>query len=372
MANKKISQLPVVTNSAVGGASIVPLVDSVDSTTKTMSLSQFDIRYIPAMPTTTILGNITGGTASPVSLTPTQVTSMLNVLVGDSGSGGTKGLVPAPAAGDAAAGKFLKASGAYAVPAVVLPSGIILPFGGTSAPTGYQLCNGALISRTTFASLFAAIGTAYGSGDGSTTFALPDLRYSTLRGVGTNTSATGSGTVATNNATFTAHGFTRTGLQVRMSSGTLTGLALLTDYWIIVVDANTLAFSTTRANALAGTKITISGTNAAVVTQYMDPDVATRPALQSGGNTGANVGSYQDDSVQGHFHLLYSGPNTSLGSQVFAFSAGSSVGLSGVGDGSTPTHGKTIDEDKVSGFGLPKVSGESRAKNVYVNYIITN
>ena len=48
--------------------------------------------------------------------TPTQVTAALDALVGDSGSGGTKGLVPAPAAGDAAAGKFLKADGNWAVP----------------------------------------------------------------------------------------------------------------------------------------------------------------------------------------------------------------------------------------------------------------
>jgi len=50
------------------------------------------------------------------SRTPTQVTADLIAMVGDSGSGGTKGLAPAPGAGDAAAGKFLKADGTYAVP----------------------------------------------------------------------------------------------------------------------------------------------------------------------------------------------------------------------------------------------------------------
>ena len=48
--------------------------------------------------------------------TPTQVTAALDAFTGDSGSGGVKGLVPAPAAGDAAAGKFLKADGTFAVP----------------------------------------------------------------------------------------------------------------------------------------------------------------------------------------------------------------------------------------------------------------
>lgn len=64
----------------------------------------------------TIKGNNSGSSAAPSDLTATQVTAELDVVVGDSGSGGTKGLVPAPAAGDAAAGKFLKADGTFAVP----------------------------------------------------------------------------------------------------------------------------------------------------------------------------------------------------------------------------------------------------------------
>lgn len=56
------------------------------------------------------------------------------------------------------------------------PTGVVLPFAGASAPTGWLLCFGQTVSRTTFAPLFAAIGTTYGAGDGSTTFALPDLR----------------------------------------------------------------------------------------------------------------------------------------------------------------------------------------------------
>ena len=63
----------------------------------------------------TLKGNNTSGAASAVDLTAAQATAMLNPMVGDSGSGGTQGLVPAPSAGDAAAGKYLQASGAWTV-----------------------------------------------------------------------------------------------------------------------------------------------------------------------------------------------------------------------------------------------------------------
>lgn len=57
-----------------------------------------------------------------------------------------------------------------------LPAGVVAPFAGATAPTGWLLCYGQAVSRTTYAALFAAIGTTYGAGDSSTTFNLPDLR----------------------------------------------------------------------------------------------------------------------------------------------------------------------------------------------------
>ena len=56
-----------------------------------------------------------------------------------------------------------------------VPTGMILPFLGTSVPEGFLLCNGANVSRTTYANLFSVIGTRCGAGDGSTTFTLPNL-----------------------------------------------------------------------------------------------------------------------------------------------------------------------------------------------------
>lgn len=62
--------------------------------------------------------NDPGGTPATRKATITNFTKAIPAVVGDSGSGGTKGLVPAPGAGDAAAGKFLKADGTFAVPGV--------------------------------------------------------------------------------------------------------------------------------------------------------------------------------------------------------------------------------------------------------------
>lgn len=64
------------------------------------------------------------------------------------------------------------------------PIGCIHAYGGATAPNGWLLCHGQAISRTEYAELFAVIGTAYGSGDGSTTFNVPDLRESTIKGAG--------------------------------------------------------------------------------------------------------------------------------------------------------------------------------------------
>lgn len=56
------------------------------------------------------------------------------------------------------------------------PVGVINPYGGSTAPTGWLICDGSAVSRTTYAALFAILGTTYGPGNGSTTFNLPDFK----------------------------------------------------------------------------------------------------------------------------------------------------------------------------------------------------
>ena len=65
---------------------------------------------------------------------------------------------------------------------IPVPAGSLMPFAGSTAPNGYLLCYGQLVSRTTYSALFAAIGITYGAGDGVTTFQLPDLRGRVISG----------------------------------------------------------------------------------------------------------------------------------------------------------------------------------------------
>lgn len=64
----------------------------------------------------------------------------------------------------------------------VVSTGFILPFAGFSVPEGWLPCNGAEVSRSTYAKLFAVIGTTYGAGNGSTTFNLPNLTDKFIQG----------------------------------------------------------------------------------------------------------------------------------------------------------------------------------------------
>ena len=88
--------------------------------------------------------------------------------------------------GNGTSGQYLSADGDGSFTFATLPtafvSGMLMPYAGASAPTGWLLCYGQAISRTTYADLFTALGTTYGVGDGSSTFNLPDLRGRVVAG----------------------------------------------------------------------------------------------------------------------------------------------------------------------------------------------
>jgi microcystin-dependent protein len=78
--------------------------------------------------------------------------------------------------------QFTNDAGYVSAATASLPIGAMVGYGGTSAPTSWLLCDGAAVSRTTYAALFAIIGTNFGVGDGSTTFNVPDSRGRSILG----------------------------------------------------------------------------------------------------------------------------------------------------------------------------------------------
>ena len=83
--------------------------------------------------------------------------------------------------------------------------GIIQLYAGSSVPSGWLICNGQAVSRTTYAALFAVIGTTYGAGDGSTTFNVPNLVNKTVRGSNSLGKTGGADTVTLSTANMPAH-----------------------------------------------------------------------------------------------------------------------------------------------------------------------
>lgn len=241
---------------------------------------------------------------------------------------------------------------ATAVANALVPVGTIIPFAGTTPPSDYLFCDGSAVSRSVYASLFTTISTRYGAGDGVNTFNIPDLRWNFMRGYGPTLTATGSGTAASNQATFTAHGLHRTGIQVRRVSGTLSGFNAGQTYFAIVIDANTLAFATTYAFAMAGTRTTITGANSLVISQYEDPDIATRLQVAQGGAL-TGIGTRQAYMIQSHAHTQQLTP---AGSQYFG------PYMQTYGNFTT---GLISGPDTLAAGG-----NETRPINVYVNYLI--
>jgi len=132
-----------------------------------------------------VSGDIADGTITSSDLGPSSVTAAkINADVAGDGLGQSSGALKVNVDGSTIeiVGDTLQA-----VPgASIVPTGVIMDWAGGSmnVPTGWLLCDGSAVSRTTYAALFAVIGTTYGSGDGSTTFNLPDSRDRVSVGAG--------------------------------------------------------------------------------------------------------------------------------------------------------------------------------------------
>ena len=100
-----------------------------------------------------------------------------------------------------------------------IPSGSSVMWFTATAPSGWLLCDGTAVSRTTYADLFTAIGTTYGAGDGSTTFNVPDLKQrfplgKAASGTGSCLASTGGAINHTHSVPAHKHSYTTTANQV--------------------------------------------------------------------------------------------------------------------------------------------------------------
>jgi len=113
----------------------------------------------------------------------TTATSSYLALTGGTLTGNLT-LLGSPSTTNMAANKGYVDTQIAAIPAAdATPAGTVIYSARSTAPTGYLKANGAAVSRSTYATLFAAIGTVYGAGDGSTTFNVPELRGEFARGL---------------------------------------------------------------------------------------------------------------------------------------------------------------------------------------------
>ena len=218
-------------------------------------------------------------------------------------------------------------------PYLLLP-GDFVP-SGASTRAGCLLCDGSAVSRTTYAALFAAIGTNYGIGDGSTTFNLPNTPGRSLIGAGTGVSQgtisnanTGNGqlTVTANNSVYTG-----TPVLYTASSTPIGGLTSNTTYYAITVSSTIVQLATTLANAVAGTAITL--TSGLVGTDTLTVTLTTRSL---GDQVGEETHASTIAETAAHSHQTSSGQNgggSTHGSQ--AWSSGNAAGdISGSTGGS--------------------------------------
>lgn len=224
----------------------------------------------------------------------------------------------------------------------VLPPGSLMAYGASTAPTGWLLCDGSAVSRTTYATLYAVIGTTWGAGDTTTTFNVPDLRGQFVRGYDDRGTATSKDTTTftgtTTNANATISSISATITAFLYAGMPISGTGIPSGATISTVSSTSITIS---ANATASGTVTIT--------------------------VGRTFASAQDDFYENHNHAVTDPGHAHSISGVLL--SGSSVSAAG---GSFNVSGNT---SSTAGTGLTvntSTTGnvETRPKNYAVLYII--
>lgn len=175
-----------------------------------------------------------------------------------------------------------------------IPAGAYLPFAGSTAPTGWLLCAGQAVSRTTYAALFAVVGTTYGIGDGSTTFNLPDLRGRVIAGKDDM-----NGTAAN------VLNVTLTGTRASTSSGVITGLSSTAGLSVgMAAFGAGIGTSAVIASIDSATQVTLSVNSTSTATASIRFGVVDGATLGAAG--GSHVYTLTTPQMPSHSHTMAS------------------------------------------------------------------
>ncbi len=232
--------------------------------------------------------------------------------------------------------------------------------GKASAGIGELICDGAAISRTTYAGLFAVLSTTYGTGDGSTTFNVPDMKGRMLMGAGSGEFAS-TFTVDTSldELTVDANDHLYQGQLVQVSSTTTLPSPLLgaTNYYIINISSTKVKLATTRNNAEAGTAIDITDTGTG--THTLTLSLTTR----SRGDIGGEEDHMQTEAeVNKHGHVLTDPGHTHT---INSYSSGGNFDrVSSVGAGSDGTSDPEATSNSTTGISLAETGSNTPINNL--------
>jgi len=222
------------------------------------------------------MDNVAIGGATPRAGTFTTLSATVTAYAVLCGSTSGTGALQAVAS-VGTSGQVLTSGGAGTLPSFsgvsTSPTGAVMDFAGSSAPSGWLECDGSAVSRATYAALFTAISTTWGVGDGATTFNVPDMRGRVAVGSGTGAqSASGVNadvdttsdtlTVTSNSATW----ITGMAVTFTLASGTITGLTSGTTYYIVRSSATLIKLASFLYNAQNGVVIDLTAKSSPVWT----------------------------------------------------------------------------------------------------------
>lgn len=245
------------------------------------------------------------------------------------------------------------------------PAGVVMPFAGSTSPDGWLLCYGQAISRTDYATLFSVLGTTYGTGDGSTTFNLPDMRGRIAAGKddmgGVAASRLTSGGSGITGSTLGNAGGAETvtltsaqsGVPAHSHANTVTNNAVTTGAGSAHQHANTLSSNTVASSAHR---------HDFTIALYDNAYSATGSNAAMGAGAGsAGAYRYSTGAYQGGVNA---GSVTDTRRDATSTSAGASVRFSSTGDTQTPSATTTV--------GLTNANESAHTHSVTSNVSITN